>query len=120
MVPRLPTATAAAAALTLLVGRCQGKAALLLVDVHDCFLENLTTRGEPSSLSVPASQVIALINDIRRSKSCLFDLVARSQDYHPAGHISFGSAHSLAPFSHLAGKGEPVPHMHQPILGLDI
>ena len=65
----------------------------------------MTTSGEPGSLSVPASQIIPLINEIRSSKSCLFDLVVRSQDYHPAGHISFGSTHGLEPFSHLAGKG---------------
>jgi nicotinamidase-related amidase len=102
--PRLPTA-ATVAALALQVGRCRGKAALLVIDVQDCFLESLTTSGQPGSLSVPASQIIAPINQIRSERSCLFDLVVRTQDFHPAGHISFASTHGLAPFAHLDGKG---------------
>ena len=82
------------------------KTALLVIDVQDCFLEAAcTSTGVDGSLSVPACDIIPLINDIRAQKSCLFDEVIFSQDYHPAGHISFGSSHGLAPFSHLGGKG---------------
>jgi len=82
-----------------------GGAALLLIDVQDCFLEANTTSGQPGSLSVPASQIIPVINKIRAEKECMFDVVVRTQDYHPTNHISFGSTHGLAAFSHLAGKG---------------
>lgn len=81
------------------------KTALLVVDVQDCFLEAMTTSGKAGSLSVPASHIIPLINSLRANKSCLFDEVIFTQDYHPANHISFGSTHGLAPFSHLGGKG---------------
>mmetsp|Transcript_42304 Transcript_42304/g.111912 ORF Transcript_42304/g.111912 Transcript_42304/m.111912 type:complete len:351 (+) Transcript_42304:102-1154(+) len=81
------------------------RTALLVVDVQDCFLEASTTSGQPGSLSVPASQIIPLINSMRSQKSCLFDEVIFTQDFHPANHISFGSSHGLAPFSHLGGKG---------------
>jgi len=86
-------------------GSKSGKSALLLVDVQDCFLEQNTTNGQPGSLSVPASHIIPLINSIREKKSCLFDTVILTQDFHPANHISFGSTHGLAPFSHLGRKG---------------
>lgn len=89
----------------LAVSGLAGKTALVIVDVQDCFLEANTTSGNPGSLSVPASQIIPLINSIRNEKSCLFDEVIRTRDFHPAGHISFGSTHGLAPFSHLSGKG---------------
>mmetsp|Transcript_27874 Transcript_27874/g.63027 ORF Transcript_27874/g.63027 Transcript_27874/m.63027 type:complete len:346 (-) Transcript_27874:112-1149(-) len=82
-----------------------GKTALLVIDVQDCFLEKDTTSGNPGSLSVPASHIIPKINSIRQQKSCLFDKVVFSQDYHPVNHISFGSSHGLAPFAHLGGKG---------------
>lgn len=68
-------------------------------------MEANTTTGQPGSLSVPASHTIPLINSMRSQKSCLFDEVIFSQDYHPANHISFGSTHGLAPFSHLGGQG---------------
>jgi len=35
----------------------------------------------------------------------MFDEVIFTQDFHPVGHISFGSTHGLAPFSHLSGLG---------------
>ena len=84
------------------VAVASAKTALLVIDVQDCFLEAAcTSTGTDGSLSVPACDIIPLINDIREQKSCLFDEVIFSQDYHPAGHISFGSTHGLAPFSHL-------------------
>eukprot|EP00930_Biecheleria_cincta_P002943 TRINITY_DN1038_c0_g1_i1.p1 TRINITY_DN1038_c0_g1~~TRINITY_DN1038_c0_g1_i1.p1 ORF type:complete len:337 (-),score=67.07 TRINITY_DN1038_c0_g1_i1:421-1431(-) len=82
------------------------RTALLVVDVQDCFLEaKCTSSAKEGSLSVPACDVIEKINMLQTSKSCLFDEVIWTQDYHPAGHISFGSTHGLAPFAHLGGKG---------------
>mmetsp|Transcript_47786 Transcript_47786/g.133226 ORF Transcript_47786/g.133226 Transcript_47786/m.133226 type:complete len:340 (+) Transcript_47786:96-1115(+) len=83
------------------------KSALLVVDVQDCFLmKECTSGGNDGSLSVPACGIISKINSLRKNKSCLFDEVIFTQDYHPANHISFASSHGLAPFSHLNGKGE--------------
>ena len=84
-----------------------GETALLVVDVQDCFLDTNTNSGDPGSLSVTkASDIIPLINQIRTEKSCLFDTVVRSQDFHTEHHISFGPTHGLDPFAHLFGKGE--------------
>jgi len=84
------------------------KAALLVIDVQNCFCEgNVTSSGEPGSLSVEdTASLIPVLNALREEKSCLFDSVVRSQDYHPTNHISFGPTHGLEPFSHLSGKGE--------------
>lgn len=64
------------------------KKALVIVDVQECFLEN-------GSLPVVASQIIPKLNKIRKKKDCLFDVVVQTQDFHPAGHISFGTTHGL-------------------------
>lgn len=87
------------------------RSALLLIDVQDCFLESNTTSGVAGSLPVPASQIIPVINQIREQKDCLFDVVVRTQDFHPDNHISFGSTHGLPPFAHLAKGGLPVTCM---------
>ena len=74
------------------------KAALLIVDVQECFLEN-------GSLPVPdSSAIVAVINSLKDRGRCLFDLVVKTADYHPRNHISFASTHGLAPFyNHPAG-----------------
>jgi nicotinamidase-related amidase len=84
------------------------KTALLIIDVQDCFMEaSGTASGQDGSLPVAdTASIIPIINQIRTEKSCLFDVVVRSQDYHTANHISFGPTHGLEPFSHLAGLGE--------------
>jgi len=83
---------------------CVSKTALLLIDVQDCFLDN-TGAGNPGSLPVAnTTEIIPVVNELR--ESCLFDVIVRSQDFHPEGHISFGPTHGLEPFAHLAGKGE--------------
>eukprot|EP00929_Paragymnodinium_shiwhaense_P006792 TRINITY_DN110750_c0_g1_i1.p1 TRINITY_DN110750_c0_g1~~TRINITY_DN110750_c0_g1_i1.p1 ORF type:complete len:337 (+),score=54.81 TRINITY_DN110750_c0_g1_i1:134-1144(+) len=64
------------------------KKALVIVDVQDCFLEN-------GSLPVVASQIIPKLNEIRNQKDCLFDVVVKTQDFHPAGHLSFGTTHGM-------------------------
>ena len=86
----------------------KSKAALLMVDVQNCFCEGtITSSGEPGSLSVEdTASLIPILNSLREEKSCLFDSVVRSQDFHPPDHISFGPTHGLEPFSHLFGKGE--------------
>eukprot|EP00403_Amphidinium_massartii_P012309 CAMPEP_0178410416 /NCGR_PEP_ID=MMETSP0689_2-20121128/20968_1 /TAXON_ID=160604 /ORGANISM="Amphidinium massartii, Strain CS-259" /LENGTH=357 /DNA_ID=CAMNT_0020031591 /DNA_START=31 /DNA_END=1104 /DNA_ORIENTATION=+ len=80
--------------------------ALVVVDVQDCFLPG-------GSLAVTdADRIIPKLVEIYQNKSCLFDVVVLTQDYHPAHHISFGSTHGLPPFSDLPvavgglGKGE--------------
>ena len=102
----------------LLLGLVAGalcKTALLVVDVQDCFLDKNTASGEPGSLAVnDAHVIIPLINKIRRDKSCLFDLVVRTQDYHPTAHVSFASTHGLPAFAHLNGKGELPLHCLKP------
>lgn len=84
------------------------KSVLLMVDVQNCFCEgNVTSSGSDGSLSVAkTASLIPILNSLRTEKSCLFDSVVRSQDYHPANHISFGPTHGLQPFEHLFGKGE--------------
>jgi len=93
--------------LTSLIHLVRGdKIALLIVDVQDCFMEAAgTTSGQDGTLPVAdTAAIVPIINELRQS--CLFDLIVRSQDFHPASHISFGPAHGLEPFAHLAGKGE--------------
>jgi nicotinamidase-related amidase len=84
------------------------KTALMIIDVQDCFMEaSGTSSGQAGSLAVAATaEIVPIINDIRAEKSCLFDVVVRSQDYHTVNHISFGPTHGLEPFAHLSGKGE--------------
>jgi nicotinamidase-related amidase len=83
------------------------KTALLVIDTQDCFLQKeCTSTKADGSLSVPACGIIPKINALRQNKSCLFDEVIFTQDFHPANHMSFGSSHGLAPFAHLGGKGE--------------
>lgn len=82
------------------------KHALLLIDVQDCFLDAQTTSGEAGTLPVTnASLIIPVINSIRAEKSCLFDKVVRSQDFHPKDHISFGPTHGLPPFYNFVPDG---------------
>lgn len=83
------------------------KTALLVVDVQDCFMEaSGTASGQAGSLAVAdTAAIIPLINNMRTEKNCLFDVVVRSQDFHPVNHISFGPTHGLQPFAHLSGKG---------------
>ena len=97
------------------VATAKKKRALLVIDVQDCFMEAAgTASGKEGSLAVAATaELIPIINQIREEKSCLFDLVIRSQDFHPPNHISFGPTHGLAPFAHLQGLGElPITCVH--------
>jgi nicotinamidase/pyrazinamidase len=63
--------------------------ALLIIDVQNCFMPG-------GSLAVPrGDEVVPLINKLSGSFSC----VVMTQDWHPAGHVSFASAHSKDLFS---------------------
>jgi nicotinamidase/pyrazinamidase len=63
--------------------------ALLVIDVQNCFIPGGT-------LPVPnGDQVVPIINDLAGKFQC----VVMTQDWHPAGHVSFASTHSKEPFS---------------------
>ncbi|MEK6399077.1 MAG: isochorismatase family protein, partial [Terriglobus sp.] len=63
--------------------------ALLVIDVQQDFLPN-------GLLAVPkGNEVIPIINRLGQS----FPEIAITQDWHPAGHISFASTHGKAPFT---------------------
>ena len=63
--------------------------ALLIIDVQNDFLAG-------GSLAVPGGNlIIPKINKLRK----LYDTVVVSQDWHPAGHVSFGSTHNAPLFS---------------------
>lgn len=63
------------------------KAALLVIDIQNCFIPGGT-------LPVPeGDQTIAVANKMMAKKGTFFDTVIATQDYHPPGHISFASSH---------------------------
>ncbi|KAL8584910.1 hypothetical protein ACOMHN_043547 [Nucella lapillus] len=63
------------------------KAALLIIDVQDCFLPG-------GSLPVTDSeQVVPVINQLRADHEDKFSLVVVSQDWHCPDHVSFASQH---------------------------
>lgn len=85
-----------------MVGLVESKRALLIIDVQDCFLKKAcTSSGKDGTLGVDGCSVIDKLNSIRNNKSCLFDAFVRTQDYHPAGHMSFASSHNLPAMAHL-------------------
>ena len=66
-----------------------GSDVLLVVDVQYDFLPG-------GALAVPdGDAVVPIINRLARR----FDNVILTQDWHPAGHVSFASSHGRAPFS---------------------
>lgn len=67
------------------------KSALILVDVQKCFLE---TGALPV---IDGSKIVPVIDTLRK-KSCLFDLVVFTADFHPPNHTSFASAHGVPAF----------------------
>lgn len=72
--------------------------ALLLIDIQNDFVPG-------GRLAVPdGDAIIPLVNSLQPH----FDLVVASQDWHPAGHRSFASAHpGQAVFSEIAWQGLP-------------
>ncbi|KDQ56964.1 hypothetical protein JAAARDRAFT_178399 [Jaapia argillacea MUCL 33604] len=75
--------------------------ALLIVDVQYDFISG--------SLAVKqAEAILPVVYDLLDQQN-RWDLVVASQDYHPAGHVSFASTHNATPFQRVR-----LPH---PILG---
>ena len=63
------------------------------------------------SLSVAKGQsIVPKINQLREEKGRLFDMIIRSRDFHPPGHVSFSSAHfgDGSPNSGLDFMGGPI------------
>ncbi|BFZ21823.1 hypothetical protein BsWGS_24861 [Bradybaena similaris] len=72
------------------IASAETRAALLIIDVQDCFLPG-------GSLPVNHGEVILpVINSIVKNNT--FDVVVFSLDWHPAGHVSFASAHNRSAF----------------------
>lgn len=109
------------------IARALGKTALIIVDTQMCFTNEQTpstpyaacdplvgqTCSRAGSLGVgTGATIVPIINQIRAQKSCMFDLIVRTQDYHPAGHISYASSHFPAGFSYAGG---PVPFVGYPV-----
>jgi len=66
-----------------------GSDVLLVVDVQRDFLPG-------GALAVPdGDAIVPIVNRLSRR----FDNVILTQDWHPAGHVSFASSHGQAPFS---------------------
>lgn len=63
--------------------------ALIVVDVQPCFCPggSLPVKG--------GDQVVPIVNTLIANGS--WDLVAFTQDYHPAKHVSFASIHGMEP-----------------------
>ncbi|KAJ1478251.1 hypothetical protein T484DRAFT_1818210 [Baffinella frigidus] len=77
------------------------KAALLI----DCFLDEHTHTGLPGSLAVTgAYDIVPVINSLHVNK-CVFDLVVKTQDFHPADHTSFAESHGVPPYYNAANGG---------------
>ena len=68
--------------------------ALLIIDVQNDFLPGGSLAVSNGNLIIPK------INKLRK----LYDTVIFSQDWHPPGHVSFGSTHSAPLFTMLNGQ----------------
>ena len=68
--------------------------ALLIIDVQNDFIPGGALAVSNGNLIIPK------INKLRK----LYDTVVVSQDWHPAGHVSFGSTHSAPLFTMLNGQ----------------
>ena len=92
MLSQLVLALAVSFAAALDIQSKGGGTALIINDVQECFLQGgtLPVTGGPGGMSVQQQ-----IQQIYDEKSCLFDLVVQSQDFHPAGHISFATSHGF-------------------------
>ena len=73
----------------------QNKAALLVIDVQNDFCPG-------GALAVAnGDAVVPIINQIAQN----FETVVITQDWHPAGHISFAASHWAAKSRGFAGNG---------------
>lgn len=88
-----------------------GKRALILVDVQNDFCAG-------GSLAVPhGDDIVPVLNHLRREGS--WDLVVKTQDWHPSDHASFGSNNPGSALytvvsQVLPGEAEPVQQMMWP------
>ena len=55
--------------------------------------------NSPCCATAYTLQFFSSTHRIIDEKGCLFDLVVKSQDFHPQGHISFASTHNVSAFS---------------------
>ena len=104
------------------------KSALIIVDTQKCFT-NLPSSDDMFSVCTPPAlggtdecervgslsvakgqSIVPEINKLRTEKGCLFDMIIRSRDFHPPGHVSFSSAHfgDGSPNSGLDFMGGPI------------
>ena len=86
------------------------KSALIIVDTQKCFT-NLPSSDDMFSVCTPPAlggtdecervgslsvakgqSIVPEINKLRTEKGCLFDMIIRSRDFHPPGHVCFSSA----------------------------
>lgn len=81
------------------------RSALIVVDVQNCILPKGGGNTDEGSLAVgKGNAIIPAINALIRSGR--YDFVVATQDWHPAGHVSFASTHNRPAFTkiQLAGK----------------
>jgi nicotinamidase/pyrazinamidase len=73
-------------------------AIVVLIDIQNGFARSDLTEAQGGSLYVPGGEAVgaAAAQLIARARDTVFVL---SQDFHPAGHISFASTHGVTPFS---------------------
>jgi len=71
---------------------------VFLIDIQNGFARQVLGPEQGGSLYVPGGEVVGqrAADLIRSSSNTVFVL---SQDFHPAGHISFASSHQVEPFS---------------------
>jgi nicotinamidase-related amidase len=79
----------------LLSGAKRGGAALLVVDVQECFFSKAVRNSD---------RIVGKINELLDDASC-FDKVVYSKDAHPPNHISFASSHGVKSWSHIGKSG---------------
>ena len=78
----------------------QGYSALLVIDMQNCFLEKGGATLENGSLAVRGGvEIIPVVNQLMNSTR--YDFVVATQDWHPAGHMSFASTHARDPFTEI-------------------
>jgi nicotinamidase-related amidase len=76
------------------------RTALVIIDIQACFLDAINPDGSGAAGNLPvagAHKIIDVNNKLRDyGDGCLWDTVVLTKDFHPAGHISFGSTHPVS------------------------
>jgi nicotinamidase/pyrazinamidase len=79
---------------------------VLLIDIQNGFARHDLSPQQGGSLYVPGGEHVG-----RRAAglihSCSDTIFVLSQDFHPAGHISFAATHGVAPFSDFRLRADP-------------